>query len=166
LALLRRRLLEWVVPPRLRRRRNLHKKGQGYPVRYRSEPDIPSGLNGSGGRVEDGRGSLGPVASAPFPIPAHRTGLAELPHPALRLASPRGTRRGSEWQAFEAQQAELLVDHFTREPDGATPCHLMPSCWVVEFRFRDWVIFPRMDPRFILLRPRFAFVVGLRFDAL
>jgi hypothetical protein len=23
-------------------------KGQGYPVRYRSEPDIPSGLNGSG----------------------------------------------------------------------------------------------------------------------
>src|SRR5262245_11121133 len=24
------------------------KKGQGYPVRYRSGPDIPSGLNGSG----------------------------------------------------------------------------------------------------------------------
>jgi hypothetical protein len=26
---------------------------------------------------------------------------------ALRLASPQGTRRGSEWQAFEAQQTEF-----------------------------------------------------------
>src|SRR5262249_26020043 len=26
------------------------------------------------GRVEDGRGSLGPMANAPFPIPAHRNG--------------------------------------------------------------------------------------------
>jgi molybdate transport system substrate-binding protein len=42
----------------------------------------------AGGRVEDGRGSLGPKASAPFPIPAHRTGRADLRHPALRLASP------------------------------------------------------------------------------
>jgi hypothetical protein len=40
------------------------------------------------GRVEDGRGSLGPMANAPFPTPAHRTGRAALPHPALRLASP------------------------------------------------------------------------------
>jgi hypothetical protein len=30
------------------------------------------------GRVEDGRGSLGPMANAPFPIPAHRTGRAQL----------------------------------------------------------------------------------------
>ena len=47
------------------------------------------------GRVEDGRGSWRPMAIAPFPIPAHRTGRAALPHPALRLASPRGTRRCS-----------------------------------------------------------------------
>ena len=47
------------------------------------------------GRVEDGRGSLGPMANAPFPIPAHRHGHADFRHPALRLASPRGTRRGS-----------------------------------------------------------------------
>jgi uncharacterized membrane protein YphA (DoxX/SURF4 family) len=44
-------------------------------------------IGGLGGRVEDGRGSLGPMASAPFPIPAHRTGRADLRHPALRLAS-------------------------------------------------------------------------------
>src|SRR5215813_11329827 len=66
--------------------------------------DLPVRCHGSGrdGRVEDGRGSLGPIANAPFPIPAHRTGRAALPHPALRLASPRGTRRCLQWQAFEA----------------------------------------------------------------
>jgi hypothetical protein len=45
------------------------------------------------GRVEDGRGSLGPMANAPFPIPAHQTGRADFRHPAFRLASPQGTRR-------------------------------------------------------------------------
>ena len=40
------------------------------------------------GRVEDGRGSLGPLANAPFPIPAHQTGRADFRHPAFRLASP------------------------------------------------------------------------------
>jgi hypothetical protein len=51
-------------------------------------------MTGSG-RVEDRRGSLGPMANAPFPIPAHRTGRADFRHPALRLASPQGTRRRS-----------------------------------------------------------------------
>src|SRR5258708_23017054 len=45
------------------------------------------------GRVEDGRGSLGPMANAPFPIPARQTGRADFRHPAFRLASPQGTRR-------------------------------------------------------------------------
>jgi hypothetical protein len=39
------------------------------------------------GRVEDERGNLGLLANVPFPTSAHRTGLADLPHPALRLAS-------------------------------------------------------------------------------
>src|SRR5947208_4715444 len=82
---------------------------------------------GSDGRVEDGRGSLGPMASAPFPIPAHRTGRADLRHPALRLASPLGTRRGIEGQAFEAQQTAFSVDYLTGEPASAAPCHFMPS---------------------------------------
>jgi len=30
---------------------------------------------------------------APFPLPAHQTGRADLPHPAFRLASPQGPRR-------------------------------------------------------------------------
>src|SRR5262245_24570733 len=60
------------------------------------------------GRVEDGRGSLGPVANAPFPIPAHRTGRADLRHPALRLDSPRGTRRRRTGRKRVLRQIFLL----------------------------------------------------------
>jgi hypothetical protein len=44
--------------------------------------------------VESRMGAVawGLMANAPFPIPAHRTGRAQLRHPALRLASPRDTR--------------------------------------------------------------------------
>jgi hypothetical protein len=62
-------------------------------VSARLAPASAPRASGDPGRVEDGRGSLGPMASAPFPIPAHRTGRADFPHPALRLASPRGTRK-------------------------------------------------------------------------
>jgi hypothetical protein len=51
----------------------------------RSGGRLPSEADG---RVENGRGSLGPMADAPFPILAHRTGRADLRHPALRLVSP------------------------------------------------------------------------------
>ena len=40
------------------------------------------------GRVEDGRGSLGPMANAPFPIPAHQTGRADFRHPTGFTARP------------------------------------------------------------------------------
>src|SRR6516165_4138874 len=80
------------------------------------------------GRVEDGRGGWGPTAITPFPISAHRTGGPDFRSPALRLASPQGTRRGSEWQAFEAQQTEFPIDSVVREPAGAAPCHFVPSC--------------------------------------
>ena len=39
-------------------------------------------------------------AMAPFPIPAHQTGRADFRHPAFRLASSRGPRRGSPEQAL------------------------------------------------------------------
>ena len=43
--------------------------------------------------VESRRGAVAEACGiAPFPLPAHRTGRADLPHPALRLASPQGTR--------------------------------------------------------------------------
>ena len=58
-------------------------------------PQLPTSERTSGcaavGRVEDGRGSLGPMANAPFPIPAHRTGRADFRHPAcMGLSSSRG----------------------------------------------------------------------------
>src|SRR6202035_1180136 len=59
---------------------------------------------------------------------AHRTGGPDFRSPALRLASPQGTRRGSEWQAFEAQQTEFPINSVAREPAGAAPCHFVPSC--------------------------------------
>ena len=51
----------------------------------------PAGV-GCKGRVEDGRGSLGPKANAPFPIPAHQTERADFRHSAFRLASPQDPR--------------------------------------------------------------------------
>jgi hypothetical protein len=72
---------------------------QGGPLSSRLVPaglDYIDGLqigphNVRSGRVEDGRGSLGPMANAPFPIPAHQTGQADFRHPAFRLASPQRT---------------------------------------------------------------------------
>ena len=48
----------------------------------------------------------------------HRELGADFRHPAFRLASPRGTRRGSSVQALEAQNAESAI---------AAPLHLVPS---------------------------------------
>ena len=48
-----------------------------------------------------------------YGVHTHRTGGPDFRSPALRLASPQGTRRGSEWQAFEKLErrlAELPAD--------------------------------------------------------
>jgi hypothetical protein len=39
--------------------------------------------------------SLGPMANAPFPIPAHQTERADFRHSAFRLASSQGTRQSA-----------------------------------------------------------------------
>lgn len=73
---------------------------------------------GEFGRVEDGRGCLGAYGQrAPFPVPAHRTGRADLRRPALRLASSRahgGQIRSG--QAFETDHTAFSVDHVVGEP--------------------------------------------------
>ena len=84
-------------------------------------PDIANG------RVEDGRGSLGPMANVPFPIPAHQTGRADFRHPAFRLASPQGMRRDRSGQALEAQNAELSMNYIEGKSTIAAPLHLVPS---------------------------------------
>jgi hypothetical protein len=52
------------------------------PLDLRALPDPCTAAKQHCGRVEDGRGSLGPMANAPFPIPAHRHGHADFRHPA------------------------------------------------------------------------------------
>ena len=79
------------------------------------------------GRVEDGRGSLRPMANAPFPIPAHQTGRADFRHPAFRPASPQCTRRDRSGQALEAQNAEFSMNDIECESAIATPLHLVSS---------------------------------------
>jgi hypothetical protein len=75
---------------------------------------------------------MGAVAGGRWPSPRFPSPLIEpgpdFRSPALRLASPQGTRRGSEWQAFEAQQTEVPIDSVVREPAGTAPCHFVPSC--------------------------------------
>jgi len=50
-------------------------------------------------RVEKRRG--GDFGLTPFPLLAHQTGRAELPHPAFRLISPRGPRRRTKVHASQ-----------------------------------------------------------------
>ncbi len=54
--------------------------------------------------------SVSVSALAPFPVPAHRTGRADFPHPALRPASPhRCRRRRPQLRPAQAQHAHLLL---------------------------------------------------------
>ena len=54
--------------------------------------------------------SVSVSALAPFPVPAHRTGRADFPHPALRPASPhRCRRRRPQLRPAQAQHAQLLL---------------------------------------------------------
>src|SRR5260370_38534835 len=92
------------------------------------------------GRVEDGRGSLGPMANAPFPIPAHQTGRADFRHPAFRLASPRDTRRGRSGQALEAHKAEFSMNDIESKSAIAAPLHLVPSREEPAQSFKDVLI--------------------------
>src|SRR5271169_3950704 len=84
----------------------------------------PFGFMRTFGRVEDGRG--GTANGAPFPIPAHRTGRADFPHPALRQVSSPDSRTGTQMHATHLQHAQRSEDHLVRQ-DAHTPRgHVMP----------------------------------------
>src|SRR5215213_9621331 len=63
--------------------------------------------------------------NAPFPVPAHQTGRADFPHPAFRLASPRGTWRRAEMNAAQPKHAKFTKHHLIAEAAGAARQHLM-----------------------------------------
>jgi hypothetical protein len=82
----------------------------------------------------------GPLAIAPFPIPAHQTGRADFRHPAFRLASPRGTRRGHSGQALEAQNAKFSMNDIECKSAIAAPLHLVPSREEPAQTFKDVLV--------------------------
>ena len=57
------------------------------------------------------------LAVAPFSLPAHQTGRADLPHPAFRLVSPQGTRR----TAFNVGVARQHPGSRQSSPCGTAP---------------------------------------------
>ena len=64
-------------------------------------------------RVGVGRGSDSSVV--PFPIPAHRTGRADFPHPALRQDSPPDSRRSRKMHlANRSTPSEPKITSFAR----------------------------------------------------
>jgi hypothetical protein len=78
---------------------------------------------GGNGRVEDGRGSLGPMANAPFPIPAHRTGRADFRHPAcMGLSLSRGiTPFLSSFFLLKSDEFSFVFLRRLRFGDGRRP---------------------------------------------
>src|SRR3954451_13001160 len=67
-------------------------------------------------------------AMPPFPIPAHRTGRADFPHPALRLVSRHDSRAGTDVQRTQPENAERAEDLLGWEAPGPARRDLMPSC--------------------------------------
>ena len=102
-------------------------RGPGYARRPSpggsAPPDAMTRL--SLGRVEEGRGGLYRIGITPFPFPAHQTGRANFPHPAFRLASSRGTRRGAKMNPAQPKHAEIPEHGPSREPRGAARRHLV-----------------------------------------
>src|SRR4029077_10377608 len=82
----------------------------------------------------------GALAIAPFPIPAHQTGRADFRHPAFRLASPRGTRRGRSGQALEAQNAEFSMNDIECESAIPAPSPLVPPREDPAHTFKDVLV--------------------------
>src|SRR5262245_27926914 len=85
--------------------------------------------SGQGRAVESRTGAVawGLRASAPFPIPAHRTVGPDFRSTALRLASPQGTRR-SKIMAGVLGTAHH-VPHAVRRM-GTGDCRALPLCAV------------------------------------
>jgi hypothetical protein len=79
-------------------------------------------------------------AVAPFPVPAHRTGRADFPHPALRLVSRSGSRSRPHVQRPQSLDSELVEDHFGREPPGTSPRCLVATSEKVASTFVDVVV--------------------------
>jgi hypothetical protein len=62
-------------------------------------------------------------SAAPFPIPAHQTGRADLPHPAFRLASPLDSRTRVQLDISKPQDSESPNTTSSLKVAGAARLH-------------------------------------------
>src|SRR5437867_6221832 len=103
------------------------------------------------GAVAEGSGSgcdrpLSGLAGAsvrpmtPSPIPAHRTGRADFPHPALRLVSRSGTRTRPQLQRSQPQDSQFSEDPLSREAPDAARWHLVAASEEVPHAVIDVVV--------------------------
>jgi len=77
--------------------------------------------------VESRKGAGTRANAAPFPFPAHRTGRADFPHPALRRSSPRGTRRRTKMGMTQSKHSPDPENRFGGESLRPARGHLVPS---------------------------------------
>src|SRR5207249_4392774 len=80
----------------------------------------------SAAKVESRKGAGTGTGAALVPFPAHRTGRADLPHPALRQVSPPDSRTGRSRCGAQAQHAQRTKEHSVGENARATRGHLLP----------------------------------------
>src|SRR5215813_1776765 len=64
-------------------------------------------------------------SAAPFPIPAHQTGRAQLRHPAFRPASPQNSRTRLHLDSAELQYPQLAKHRCDAKTVGAARVHLV-----------------------------------------
>src|SRR5215469_8119330 len=96
-------------------------------------------------RVES-RMSAVAAKAAPFPIPAHRTGRADLPHPALRQNSPAGPRTGGSG-CPQTRNAQRTKDLLIRQQAGSASMHLASPPQKMPDAIRDMMIDRLVGPR-------------------
>src|SRR5437879_6529605 len=89
---------------------------------------VVAGMGSCCGRLLSQNAGASIHAITPFPIPAHRTGRADFPHPALRLVSRRGSRPSTDVQRTQPGDPERAEDLLGWEAPGPTRRDLMPSC--------------------------------------
>src|SRR5260370_36358846 len=76
----------------------------------------------------------------PSPIPAHRTGRADFPHPALRLVSRDGSRLSPQVHPSKPQDPQFAEDRAVIEAACAPRGHLVATPEKVAYAFVDVVI--------------------------
>ena|SRR6516165_826802 len=100
------------------------------PARYSAPPSLLPELvrtrrilHNENRHVESGSGAA--PRRAPFPDPAHQTGRADLPHPAFGQGYLCFRPRQVSAEAFQAEQAELLVKILIAEAIAALSLDLV-----------------------------------------